>query len=137
MIIANFTYTVHRVHQQNQSNHPTPTQLNPPSSDCRNLVQESKALALALTSERLCLWYKMVVACDCWVCIPLAVDTFGHWGKEAQNVFSRLASLLSIHQGRPKSVALFDIYSRMNMCLVRSVSRAIMGRVVALVCSVV
>ena len=67
-----------------------------------------------------------------WVCIPLAVETFGHWGKEAQIVFSRLASLLSIHQGRPKSVALFDIYSRMNMCLVRSVSRAIMGRVVVL-----
>ena len=67
-----------------------------------------------------------------WVCIPLAVETFGHWGKEAQNVFSRLASLLSIHQGRPKSVALFDIYSRMNMCLVRSVSRAIVGRVVVL-----
>ena len=67
-----------------------------------------------------------------WVCIPLAVETFGHWGKEAQNVFSHLASLLSIHQGRPKSVALFDIYSRMNMCLVRAVSRAIMGRVVVL-----
>ena len=67
-----------------------------------------------------------------WVCIPLAVETFGHWGKEAQNVFSRLASLLSIHQGRSKSVALFDIYSRMNMVLVRSISRAIMGRVVVL-----
>ena len=67
-----------------------------------------------------------------WVCIPLAVETFGHWGKEAQNVFSRLASLLSIHQGCSKSVALFDIYSRMNMCLVGSISRAIMGRVVVL-----
>ena len=65
-----------------------------------------------------------------WVCIPLAVETFGHWEKEAQNVFSRLASLLSIHQGRPQSVVLFEIYSRMNMCLVRSVSRAIVGRVV-------
>ena len=31
-------------------------------------------------------------------------------------------SLLSIHQGRPKSVALLDIYSKMNMCLVRSVT---------------
>ena len=41
-----------------------------------------------------------------WVCIPLAVETFGHWGKEAQIVFSRLASLLSIHQGCPKFVAL-------------------------------
>ena len=68
-----------------------------------------------------------------WVCIPLAVETgtFGQWGKEAQNVFSRLASLLSNHQGCPKSVALFDIYSRMNMCLVRSISRAIMGSVVS------
>ena len=47
------------------------------------------------------------------MCIPLAVETFGHWGKGAQHVFSCLASLLSIHQGRPKSVALFDIYSRM------------------------
>ena len=36
----------------------------PPSSDCQNLAWESKALAFALTSERLDLWYKMVVACD-------------------------------------------------------------------------
>ena len=28
-----------------------------------------------------------------WMCIPLAVETFGNWGKEAQNVSSRLASL--------------------------------------------
>ena len=44
-------------------------------------------------------------------------ETLGHWGKEAPNVFSHLTSLLVIHQGCPKSVALFDIYSRMNMCL--------------------
>ena len=68
-----------------------------------------------------------------WVCIPLAVETFGHWGKEAQTCsHACMASLLSIHQGRSKSVALFDIYSRMNMGLVRSISRAIMGRVVVL-----
>ena len=41
-----------------------------------------------------------------WVCIPLAVETFGHLGKEALNVFSRLVSLLSIHAGCLKSVAL-------------------------------
>ncbi|KAL5471042.1 hypothetical protein EMCRGX_G029116 [Ephydatia muelleri] len=29
-----------------------------------------------------------------WTCIPLAVETFGHWGKEAQAVFSRLASFI-------------------------------------------
>ena len=36
----------------------------PPSSECQNLAQESKALVLALTSKRLSLWYKMVVPCD-------------------------------------------------------------------------
>ena len=37
---------------------------SPPSSECQDLERESKALALALTSERLSLWYRMVVACD-------------------------------------------------------------------------
>ena len=37
-----------------------------------------------------------------WVCIPLAVETYGNWDKEAQNTFSCLASLLSISQCSPK-----------------------------------
>ena len=52
-------------YQSHSSNHPTPTHLNPPPpSECRDLAWESKALALALTSERLSLWYRIVVACD-------------------------------------------------------------------------
>ena len=31
-----------------------------------------------------------------WTCIPLAVETYGNWGMEAQSVFSRLTSLLAI-----------------------------------------
>ena len=31
-----------------------------------------------------------------WTCIPMAVETFGHWGREAQSVLSRLASHLLI-----------------------------------------
>ncbi|KAL5463841.1 hypothetical protein EMCRGX_G032784 [Ephydatia muelleri] len=31
-----------------------------------------------------------------WVCIPLAVETYGNWGREAQSTFSRLASHLAI-----------------------------------------
>ena len=27
-----------------------------------------------------------------WVCVPLAVKSYGNWGKEAQNTFARLAS---------------------------------------------
>ena len=29
-----------------------------------------------------------------WVCVPLAVETYGNWGKEVHATFSRLASLL-------------------------------------------
>ena len=63
-----------------------------------------------------------------WACIPLAVETFGNWGMEAQGVFSRLASALGMHQGTSKSWALHTIYSRLNMSLVRSVARSILGR---------
>eukprot|EP00731_Ephydatia_muelleri_P016310 Em0009g734a len=52
-----------------------------------------------------------------WTCIPLAVETFGHWGKEAQAVFSHLASFIAIHQASPKSSVLNEIYSRLNMSL--------------------
>ena len=41
-----------------------------------------------------------------WTCIPLAVETFVHWGKEAQAVFSRLASFIAIHRASPKSSVL-------------------------------
>ena len=63
-----------------------------------------------------------------WTCIPLAVETFGHWGKEAQAVFSRLASFIAIHRASPKSSVLNEMYSRLNMSLVRSVARAILVR---------
>eukprot|EP00731_Ephydatia_muelleri_P021341 Em0013g1068a len=44
-----------------------------------------------------------------WTCIPLAVETYGNWGMEAQSVFSRLASLLAIGQAIPKPKMLGDI----------------------------
>ncbi|KAL5505389.1 hypothetical protein EMCRGX_G006811 [Ephydatia muelleri] len=44
-----------------------------------------------------------------WMCIPLAVETYGNWGKEAQSVFSRLASLLSISQAIPKPKMLSEL----------------------------
>eukprot|EP00731_Ephydatia_muelleri_P010167 Em0005g753a len=47
-----------------------------------------------------------------WTCIPLAVETFGHWEKEAQAVFSRLASFIAIHRASPKSSVLNEIYSQ-------------------------
>ena len=63
-----------------------------------------------------------------WKCIPLAVETYGNWGKEAQSVFSHLAYLLAIGQAIPKPKMLGDIYGHLSMSLVRSMARAIMGR---------
>ncbi|KAL5463499.1 hypothetical protein EMCRGX_G032398 [Ephydatia muelleri] len=64
-----------------------------------------------------------------WTCVPLAIKTYGNWGKEAHCVFSRLASLLSISQSISKPQIVNEIYSHLNMSLVRSiVARAIMER---------
>ena len=63
-----------------------------------------------------------------WVCLPLAVEIFCNWGKEAHLLFSRLASHLAITMSSPKPSVLADIYSRLNITLVRSIARAILAR---------
>ena len=35
-----------------------------------------------------------------WTCVPLAVETYGNWGVEAQETFSRLASLPAASQNQ-------------------------------------
>ena len=56
------------------------------------------------------------------------VESYGSWGKEAQNTFARLASILSISLHCPKAKVLTEIYGRLNISLVRSVARAILSR---------
>ncbi|KAL5491624.1 hypothetical protein EMCRGX_G016946 [Ephydatia muelleri] len=63
-----------------------------------------------------------------WSCIPLAVETYGNWGKEAQDTISRLASHLAIHQSSPKSSVVAEIYGQLNMTLVLSIARATLAR---------
>eukprot|EP00731_Ephydatia_muelleri_P014233 Em0007g1543a len=53
-----------------------------------------------------------------WVCIPLAVETYGNWGREAQSTFSRLATHLAIITSSHKSKVLTELYSRLNFTLV-------------------
>ena len=60
-----------------------------------------------------------------WMCIPMAVETYGNWGKEAQHLFSRLATYLAISIFPAPSP---DIYGRLNICLVRAAARAILAR---------
>ena len=63
-----------------------------------------------------------------WSCIPLAVETYGNWGKEAHDAFSRLTSYLAIHQSSPKSAVVAEIYGQLNIALVHSIARAILAR---------
>ena len=63
-----------------------------------------------------------------WTCIPLAVETYGNWGREVQCVYYCPATLLAISQSIPKPKMVAEIYGRLNLSLVRSVARAIMGR---------
>ena len=50
-----------------------------------------------------------------WVCVPLEVESYGNWGKETQNSFSRQASILSISQHCPKAKVMSEIYGRLNI----------------------
>ena len=45
-----------------------------------------------------------------WICIPIAVETYGCWGTEAKWALSQLASRLATHQNCPKSAAVTALY---------------------------
>ena len=60
-----------------------------------------------------------------WICIPLVVESYGAWGKEALEAFSMLASRLATSSSRPKSMVLSELYGRLNLHLVRGNVRAI------------
>eukprot|EP00731_Ephydatia_muelleri_P010464 Em0005g1050a len=65
-----------------------------------------------------------------WFCVPLVTETYGAWGAEAKACFSQLASRLSIRLQKPKSVILYELYGRLNTCLVRCVATAILSNFV-------
>ena len=50
-----------------------------------------------------------------WTCVPLAVETYGNWGVEAQETFSCLASVLPASHSVSKSKATDNIYGRLNL----------------------
>eukprot|EP00731_Ephydatia_muelleri_P002754 Em0001g2754a len=64
-----------------------------------------------------------------WVSTPLAVDSYGAWGKEASLFLAQVAAQLTIHKSLPKSQASFDLFSNLSICLIRANARAILRRV--------
>ena len=63
-----------------------------------------------------------------WVCIPLAVESYGCCGTKAQQSFSRLAARLAIQMGCSKSQATTIVYQRLSLSLVRANARALLSR---------
>eukprot|EP00731_Ephydatia_muelleri_P010138 Em0005g724a len=53
-----------------------------------------------------------------WVCVPMVVETYGAWGKEATAIISSVASRLATSTCRPKSTILHEIYGQLNLNLV-------------------
>ena len=62
------------------------------------------------------------------MCIPLAVESYGNWGVEARSTLKCLASLIAIYESRIMASVSSELYGNLNLSLVRSVARAIMGR---------
>ena len=63
-----------------------------------------------------------------WVCVPLVVESYGAWGKEALESISQLASRLATCSSKTKSVVLTKLYGRLNLHLVRANAIAILSR---------
>ena len=63
-----------------------------------------------------------------WTCIPLVVEAYGGWGREAQECFSRLSKRLVMQMGLSDNEALSQIYCLLGITLMRHNARAILLR---------
>ena len=63
-----------------------------------------------------------------WTCIPLVAESYGAWGNEAMQAFSRLASYHATRTNSPKSKVVCSLYGRLNLTLVRANARALLLR---------
>ena len=66
-----------------------------------------------------------------WVCIPIAVETYGCWGTEAKWALSQLASHLATRQNCPKPAVVTALYQRLSMTLVRANVRALLSKTIS------
>ena len=68
--------------------------------------------------------------CDAlgWICVPLAVDSYGRWGSEAHTSFSKIASHLSVRSKTSLSAASNTIYSLLGINLARFNACSILAR---------
>eukprot|EP00731_Ephydatia_muelleri_P023608 Em0015g1191a len=63
-----------------------------------------------------------------WTCIPFVAESYGAWGSEAVQAFSRLASYLATRTNSPKSKVVCSLYGCLNLTLVRANAQALLLR---------
>jgi hypothetical protein len=63
-----------------------------------------------------------------WVCIPLAVETYGSWGAEATTALRELAGFSAMRSGVSKSHATTELFGRLGVALARSIGNACLAR---------
>ena len=97
---------------------------------CIPLVAESKCSELGWTCEPMPepSSYDVDVPFRRGIFIPLVAESYGAWGSEAVQAFSRLASYLATRTNSPKSKVVCSLYGRLNLTLVRANARALLLR---------
>ena len=63
-----------------------------------------------------------------WVCVPLAVDTYGQWCDEAHQAFAEVAIRLSTRTKVTFSSALSSIFNTLGVVLARHNAIAVLAR---------
>jgi len=63
-----------------------------------------------------------------WVCVPLAVDSYGRWCEEAHGAFAKLAEGIKMRTGVSLSIALSSVYNLLGVTLARCNARSILAR---------
>ena len=63
-----------------------------------------------------------------WSCIPLEVETYRNWVKRGTVCILPISLIASIGQASSKAKRVTEIYDHLNLSLVRSVGRAILGK---------
>ena len=65
-----------------------------------------------------------------WVCVPLVVESYGAWGKEALESISQLTSRLATCSSKAKSVVLTELYGQLNLHITSAILSRSMYHVV-------
>ena len=66
-----------------------------------------------------------------WLCLPLAVDSYGRWGPVAHRSFETIAEKLAVRTRVSFDSALSSLYNSLALILVRQNARAILARLVS------